>query len=110
MTDPHCGVAMIAQCVARIRMHENIELAVVDDKPRKYGCKLFICHSKLIRPHRMRTNWTFMKAADFHGIAQFLCDDFAQGPSGVARLRIEIDMSVPAGNVGGIGKVHDELS
>ncbi|CAM2152853.1 hypothetical protein PT2222_290098 [Paraburkholderia tropica] len=106
--DPHRGIAMIAQRIGGIRMHEYVETTVIKRKPCKDVGEVRVGDRELIRPHRMRPNRTLVETTDLHGIAPTRVDDFAQGPRGVARIGIEINVSVPAGDFSGIDSIHGE--
>lgn len=86
---------MVAQFVARIRMQEDIQRAVVQHEPRHDFVEARGVERDLVRPRRVRADEAFVKAAEFDDRAEPFVDDLAKRPRGVAAGRIEIDVRMP---------------
>ncbi|CCD37442.1 phasin family protein [Candidatus Paraburkholderia kirkii UZHbot1] len=109
--DPHRRVAMIAQRVAGVRVHEDIERAVIQRQPFEHRREQFPTEAELERPHRMRSHRPFVKAAQaqraaLHFAFEPSLDDEPQLARRVAALGIEIDMGMPVGDRARILSFH----
>jgi len=84
MADPYRRVAVVAQGVAGIRVQKNIERAVIQRKPADEFGELLLRECELIRPHRVRPNRAFVKAAHLQFAAPVRFDLLAKCPRGFA--------------------------
>ncbi len=103
--DPHGRIAMILKRIAGIRMHEDVQRAVIEREPFEHRRQLLARKAELIRPHRMRADRPFMKSperelAALKIVDEVRFDDLPQLPRGITRCFVEVDMRVPACNRG----------
>ncbi len=84
MADPYRRVAVVAQGVAGIRVQKNIERAVIQREPGDEFGELRRREGELIRPHRMRPDRAFVKAAQLQFAVPVRFDLLAKGPRCVA--------------------------
>ncbi len=87
---------MVAQRVAGVGMHENVERTVIEREPFHDLREMRPLEGELIRPQRMRTDGPLVKTAHLQDVAKTGRDFFPQLPRFVARRGIEIDVGMPA--------------
>jgi hypothetical protein len=106
VADPNRSVAMIPQRIARIRVEENIQRAVVQRQPFHNVGKLRALESKLVRPFRVRADGFFVEPAELQGIAEMSGDFLAELPGGIAAGGIEVDVGMPGLDCRSVGEGH----
>lgn len=94
--DPDRAVAVIAQLVAGVRMHEHVEFTMVQREPRNDLGKSVRRKRKLVAPSRMRADRPLVKAAWLDAFAKPCSHHVPERPCRIAAGGVEIDMGVPA--------------
>lgn len=100
--DPDRAVAVIAQLIAGVRMHEHVERIVVQREPGHDFDELRRRERKLVAPSRMRPDRTLVKATELDAFAKVGGQHVPEGPCDVAAGGVKIDVGVPADDAGNI--------
>src|SRR5450755_3020765 len=95
-TEPECAVSMVAQFIISIRMHEDVERAVIERKPAYDIGKLHRLKRDLVAPPRMGSDLSLVKATHLDPVAKLRSHRFAKYPGGIEHYGIELDMRMPA--------------
>src|SRR4051794_24367391 len=61
-SEPERAIAVVAQFIARVRVHEHVEHAVIEGKPAHEFGEFSGCELVLITPHRMRPDRSLVEA------------------------------------------------